>query len=440
MTTKATTKVALGVAASIARFARDHKVAVGVATTVVALALLALGAFLLWFLHFRHLGRDDIRLRLNTVRPEGAASPPRMMVAHAEAPGEDAYVTDARHVPLARNQGPCGSCTTFAMATVLAVCFNKQNRLKAPVSLSPQLLLACRTRARVSFWGNDWWRDPCMGFYTVRHAKFLRDGYVGRLGASSDRPDAYAAMPLADDLPYTVPTVSLGVAAPTCALMSGKGGMKYDGAGRPAPPACGDALRAFGDTCSDRGPLGDRKAWTGFKVRIIEEVSNDGDRGRVERIKDAIRRYGAVACNCVIKDNFERDAQRHPYEYDPEDGTEEDGGHAVTCVGWKPGYWLILNSWGRNWGCGPAGSYVPGGSGYFYLRFGAMVGTVFSVVGTRVRMPGAVADPVRPAEVDASIEDVDPHPAPPPTPKKKKKPTKKDDGGGGGGGGFCAIL
>jgi C1A family cysteine protease len=33
------------------------------------------------------------------------------------------------------------------------------------------------------------------------------------------------------------------------------------------------------------------------------------------------------------------------------------GGHAITCVGYKPGYFIIRNSWGPNWG----------DHGYFYL-------------------------------------------------------------------------
>ena len=36
----------------------------------------------------------------------------------------------------------------------------------------------------------------------------------------------------------------------------------------------------------------------------------------------------------------------------PKRGEELLGGHAVTIIGWKPGYFLIQNSWGMNWGIG----------------------------------------------------------------------------------------
>jgi len=41
----------------------------------------------------------------------------------------------------------------------------------------------------------------------------------------------------------------------------------------------------------------------------------------------------------------------------PAQGEQQLGGHAVTCVGYKPGYFIVRNSWGADWG----------DKGYFYM-------------------------------------------------------------------------
>ena len=403
------------------KFTKRHKIKIALAFTLVAIGV---GVFLLWFLHFRKLSEKDIEKRLNTISTTGAPPP----LASSEPVGPDAFTTDLQFIPRVRDQGSCGSCTTFAMAYVLAISFNKQNRLKDAVSLSPQLLLTCRTKKRVRFWDINFWTQPCFGFVTKRHAQYLQQGYTRNLGAHVGPSDDYNAMPLYDDLPYKVGVIGDN---PSCVVE--EGGLGYNGTGGVNTPGCDDALTEFENTCSNVGSLGGRD-WVGFRVKDIISISSSGDKGKIDQIKRAIIRYGCVAMNCNVYDNLTTDAQSSPYEYDPSEGTREIGGHAVTCVGWKPGYWLILNSWGREWGCSPSGSYVPLSNGYFYLKFGYMEDDVFAVTGTRVMMPGGRPNPVLISEVDETVEDNNPVPAPPPPPKPRKRTENKKSGW------FCTIL
>lgn len=398
---------------------KRHKVKIAVAFTLVVMGV---AGFMLWFFHFRKLGREDIKRRLNTVNEVDESPPP---IAAAVPNGVTSFTTNTQFLPRTRDQGSCGSCTTFSMANTLGISFSKQNRLKKAVSLSPQLLLACRTKNRVSVYGREYWKRPCRGFWTLKHAQFLRDGYDASGQGASD----FAAMPLYDDLPYSIGSIDSGNRQ--CVVTSG--GMQYDKDGVVVPGSCGSVMTKFENTCSASGPLGGRE-WTGFKVISIHVISRNGDRDKMSEVKDAIQRYGCVAMSFNVYDNMHREAQSSPYEYDPSRGARKDGGHAVCCVGWKPGYWLILNSWGREWGCSPSGGYVPLSNGYFYLRFGAMKDTIFAVRGARVTMPSGRPLPVSASEVDETLP-LEP-PAPrvvpprPPSPPRRKKRSS----------GFCVIL
>ncbi len=418
--------------ASLKRFAKRHKLKIIVAFVIT---LLAIGIFLAWFLHFRKLSREDVKKRLNFVTDDPSRPQPMASAMRSDPPlGRDKYQTLDIYLPPIRNQGNCGSCTTFAMAALMAISFNKQNKLKNPVSLSPQMLLACRTKKRVTVYNRDFWKNPCDGFFTLRHAKFLQQGYTRNLGANApgENSQDFAALPLYNDLPYNL---SLDRNKPKCNLPS----ISYSNSETPSPASCTSVLNDFEKICSNEGPLGN-KNWVGFRVAQIIELSQDGDSGHIEAIKKAIVEYGAVAMNIMVYDNFTTEAQSSPYIYDPKRGTELDGGHAMVCVGWNCDKWLLLNSWGRGWGMSTSGSFSPLGNGYCWLRFGGMFGSVFAVVPNRVMMPTMTFLEVTPEErnqvkqsvvepvEDCSYAPLPPPPPPPPPPKKKKR------------GGFCVIL
>lgn len=417
---------------AIKRFGKKHKMKIIVG---FSLTLLAVGGFLFWFLRYRKLNREQIKKRLNFV--SSSAAPPPLM-SSTQPKGSDEWRTPDQFLPTVRNQGNCGSCTTFSMAGTLAISFNYQNKMKNPVSLSPQMLLACRTKKRVEVHkNNQFWKRPCDGFYTIRHAQYLRDGYTRDLGATAPgNARDYAAMPLYDDLPYLIGGIDKNL--PKCRIQSN--GIGYNDSGNPTS-GCGGVLEKFENICSDDGPLG-KKSWVGFRVTEIIRISQKGDAGRIEAIKDALRKYGAVAMSIYVYDNFATEAQSSPYKYDPSRGKELDGGHAMVCVGWRCGHWLVRNSWGRGWGCSTSGSFSALGNGYCYIRFGGFKGDCFAVRAERVMMPTGDAMPPSPQEIDSSAvipaptpvdcaeDDVYVPPPPPPPPPKSGKRS----------GGFCVIL
>jgi len=64
-----------------------------------------------------------------------------------------------------------------------------------------------------------------------------------------------------------------------------------------------------------------------------------------DEIKTCILKYGPVSIMYPVCQNFE-DAVNGKIE---KMGKDFIGYHQVTLFGWKPGYWLMVNSWGPTW-------------------------------------------------------------------------------------------
>ena len=96
-------------------------------------------------------------------------------------------------------------------------------------------------------------------------------------------------------------------------------------------------------------------------------IANWGRIKGVEQIKNAFQN-GPVVCNFEVTDDFKNykkvDGQVKIYDTDDE---YIETNHAVSIVGWgvqsDVQYWIVKNSWGREWGY----------EGFFYMKAGKNV-------------------------------------------------------------------
>ncbi len=132
----------------------------------------------------------------------------------------------------------------------------------------------------------------------------------------------------------------------------------------------GIQLQANAPEVTDRAEVDESQRYDSY-ARLVECIEYDvTDRNT---IKYALQKYGSLYISYVSDDGYtetnEYTAFYHPTE------TEDEGGHAVSIVGWddnfakenfvtggtpeSDGAWICKNSWGENWGDG----------GYFYMSY-----------------------------------------------------------------------
>ena len=194
-----------------------------------------------------------------------------------------------------RNQGSCGSCWAFAVASALEDVWSKRMNNSSRVSeLSPQWMLNC--------WS----------------------GYGGRTNKCESGNTLDSAMQIATN-PIATESMVPYVAG------------NY--------PKCGSGC--FLNSCG--GESDTNIAFT--KVRPIRYVGDLQE--TVNEIKREIIKNGPVVAGMIVYDNFPNGLTYGVYEGGKEN-SEVLGGHAVKIVGWgedeKGGYWTIQNSWGLAWG------------------------------------------------------------------------------------------
>ncbi len=95
------------------------------------------------------------------------------------------------------------------------------------------------------------------------------------------------------------------------------------------PAASADAL-----SCDAQPP---------YRARDVYKLPPD-----VDAIKSEIMRSGPVSAGMTAHEDFVAFTGDGIYRHDPASALV--GGHAVVLLGWGPGYWIGLNTWGRGWG------------------------------------------------------------------------------------------
>ena len=291
---------------------------------------------LLIFYFRRTMSLDDIKRRINKLEDMDdrildhlKSSIIRITPPPIAAPVEESYMTGSKYLKV-RNQGYCGSCTAFTLSSTMATNYSKANDIEVPV-LSPQMLLSCRS------YYNEYGREglPCSGWSTLSWAVSLKENIY----------NPFSYLPLEIEVPYL-----MGVCDgddDECSII---------------PTEEINLSCNPGD--NDNTLLSARhEAYSVERIRVCS-YSGDSSAMNINQIKSYIVIYGAVAVAINIFENFVS-VDSFPHEYTPgsDDSSEILGGHAVTIVGWRPGWWRIMNSWGTSWG----------DKGFFWLKWGGLM-------------------------------------------------------------------
>ena len=252
-----------------------------------------------------------------------------------------------------KNQGKCGSCWAFASTSTLADRFNIQSDGKLKIDLSPLKLLLC-----------DW-----HGLEINFHPEDNVHNFVSVNRKIYDTSACYGNN-LLDTIRYLY---EVGTCTEKCIPYNETIGKydKFNISNFSSPyqlPLCFKVSGLFGDMCVDSkidksgNELGTpQRLYRCLHFYTIAGVKKDN--GSEYFIRDNIYKWGPVLTAFkVYSDFYTFDSKTEIYSWNGKG--KQVGGHAVEIVGWgKKGnakYWIIKNSWGKNWGR----------NGYFYMKRG----------------------------------------------------------------------
>lgn len=255
-----------------------------------------------------------------------------------------------------KNQGKCGSCWAFASTSTLSDRFNIQSGGQINIDLSPTKLILCDFMGREK----DIKHPEQEGNLTSRlNTESLTTGSCrGNSLFDAWRYLFIYGTPTEDCVPYNktilseISTQPIGEFSqidklPFCTMVSGP----------------------IGDMCYDTKI----DSWTGeelgtpsrlFRCLHIYSIAgtpqNDGSE---YNIRFNIFEWGPVTTGMIVYPDFYTfNPKTEIYEWNGQG--EPVGGHAIEIVGWgeenNTKYWIIKNSWGRDWGR----------NGYFYMKRG----------------------------------------------------------------------
>lgn len=111
-------------------------------------------------------------------------------------------------------------------------------------------------------------------------------------------------------------------------------------------------LNKCGDVLYDEFPYNEEYPQIKYRLKDIEEeLAEKASQHKIVNyyrcytpndIKTTVMEKGACIICVPVYDNFSRDLEKV--------GKYLEGYHAMTVVGWTKDYWIVQNSWGKNWG------------------------------------------------------------------------------------------
>jgi hypothetical protein len=218
------------------------------------------------------------------------------------------------------DQGACGSCWAFATATALSdrIRIATGGELLKDDYISPYDVAACNMCAFTIRYNNNRQSKSkectgvCNGNYIDSALEYLC--HEGGIAISAD-PEGSTKEYVCSARRQTSPSVLY------------KGKLKY--------------LLSASDLWSGTGT-----------PSALEKEKLEAN---VAHIEQDIKKFGSVCAGLKIyKTANPRDSLASytsgTYDYKPTSEDKLEGYHAVVITSWGPGYWIVRNSWGKNWG------------------------------------------------------------------------------------------
>lgn len=248
------------------------------------------------------------------------------------------------------NQGTCGSCWAFASTSTLADRFNIQSMGLMHVWLSPVKLILC------DFQGREFSAihpDTNPGLLSqINTANLLNSACYGNSLYDAWRYLYVIGTNTEECIPYDK---SLGPGD----IQSFQKLSKFDDPSR--LPLCTVIAGKIGDMCanvhydsSTGEELGDpSRFYRAYHFYAIAGTPKDN--GSEYNIRHNIFCWGPVSTGMTVYPDFYTfDPKTEIYEWDGQGPVV--GGHAIEIIGWGEEngkkYWIIKNSWGKQWGDG----------------------------------------------------------------------------------------
>lgn len=238
----------------------------------------------------------------------------------------------------ALDQGSCGSCWAFASTSTLSDKFNIQSSGSVNLQLSPTKLILCDWQGKELVDADDSNRIT-----SINTVQYRESACFGNTLYDAWRYLYIIGTPTLDCIPYELDTLIAKTNLdkitnlPLCTTVTGENG-----------DMCSDH---YHNTITGEAIGTPQRLYRCYEFYFVPGIPRDG--GTEYNIRYDIYRWGPVSTAMKVYPDF--------YQFDPtKEIYEWNGigpqvyGHAIELVGWGEefgiGYWIVKNSWGKNWG------------------------------------------------------------------------------------------